>query len=148
MTHSVQPTSSTSQGFQSYEPPWQGYDLHQGGYGGSQMFPTAQFEGHGPSSTDPLRVPSGPLGNHPVNWPTSSSSTPPPQLPFGPPGRQPVSLPTNRFQLPREPCKADGAGSAELPPHCRGCLTTNMILLISSTILQNSVVPNGHPESV
>jgi len=39
MTHSSQPTSSTSQGYASYGPPWQGYDLHQGGFGGSQMFP-------------------------------------------------------------------------------------------------------------
>jgi len=39
MTHSSQPTSSTSQGYPGYGPPWQGYDLHQGGYDGSQMFP-------------------------------------------------------------------------------------------------------------
>jgi hypothetical protein len=36
MTHSSQHTSSTSQEYACYGPPWQGYDLHQGGYGGSQ----------------------------------------------------------------------------------------------------------------
>jgi hypothetical protein len=39
MTHSSQPTRSTSQGSTSYGPPWQGYDLHHGGYGRSRMFP-------------------------------------------------------------------------------------------------------------
>ena len=116
MTHSSQPTSSTSQGYPSYGPPWQGYDLHQGGYGGSQMFPPRQFPGQGPSSPGAPRVPPGPPGNHPVNLPTSSSSTPPPQPPSGAPGRHPISLQTKRFQPPAEPWKTDVAGIADLPP--------------------------------
>jgi len=97
MTHSLHPTSSASQGYPSYGPPWQGYDLHQGDYGGSQMFPPPQCPGQGPSSPGVPRVPPGPPGNHPVNRPTSSSSTPPPQPSSGTPGRQPISLPTKRF---------------------------------------------------
>ena len=94
MTHSSQPTSSASQGYPSYGPPWQGYDLHQGGYGGSHMFPLPQFPGQGLSSPAAPSVPPGPLGNHHFNQPTSSSSTPPPQPPSGAPGRHPISLPT------------------------------------------------------
>jgi len=41
MTHSLQPTTSASEGYQSYGPHWQGYHLHHGGWGGSQMFPPA-----------------------------------------------------------------------------------------------------------
>jgi len=48
MTHSSQPTTSARQGYQSYRPPWQGYDLHQGGYSGSQMFPPSQIPGQWP----------------------------------------------------------------------------------------------------
>jgi len=94
MTHSSQHTSSASQQYPSYGPPWQGYDLHQGGYGGSQMFPPPQFAGQRTSSPGAPRVPPGPPGNHPLNQPTSSSSTPPPQPSCGAPGRHPISLPT------------------------------------------------------
>jgi len=116
MTHSSQPTSGTSQGYPGYGPPWQGYDLHQGGYARCQMFPSPQFPGQGPSSPGAPRVTSGPPGNHPINLPTSSSSTPPPQPPSGAPGRHPISLPTTRFQPPAEPPKTDDAGIADLPP--------------------------------
>jgi len=115
MTHSSQPTSSASQQYPSSGPPWQGYDLHQGGYGGSQMFPPLRFPGHGPSSPGAPRVPPGPPGNYPLNQPTSSSLTPPPQPPSGAPGRYPTSLPMNRFQPPAEPRKTDVAGITELP---------------------------------
>jgi len=116
MTHSLQPTSSASQQYRSYGPLWQGFDLHQGGYGGYQMFPPPQFPGHEPSSPGAPRVPPGPLGNHPLNQPTSSSSTPPPQPSSGAPGRHPVSLPTKTFQPPAEPRKTDVIGIADLPP--------------------------------
>ena len=94
MTHSSQPTSSASQGYPTYGPPWQGYDLHHSGYGGSQTFPPPQGPGHGLSSPGAPRVPPGPLGNHPVSRPISASSTPPPQPPSSAPGRHPMSLPT------------------------------------------------------
>jgi len=41
-THSLQPTTSASQGDASYRPQWQGYDLHQVYYCGSQMVPPPQ----------------------------------------------------------------------------------------------------------
>ena len=116
MIHSSQPTSSASQGFRSYGPPWQGYDLHQGGYGGCQMFPPPWFPGQGPSSPGAPRVAPGRLENHPVNRPTSSSSTPPPDPPSGSPGRHPISLPMKRFQLPEDPRKTDVAWLVDLPP--------------------------------
>ena len=116
MTHnSLHPTTSVSQCYQSYGPPWQGYDLHQGGYGESRMFPQQQLPGQGPSSPGAPRVPPGPPGNNPVNRPTSSSSTPPPAPPSGAPGRPPISLPTKRFLPPAEPRKTDVAGIADLP---------------------------------
>jgi len=113
MTHSSQPTSSASQGYPSYGPPWQGYDLHQGGYGGSQMFPPPQFPGQGLSFPGAPRVPPGLPGNHPVNPPTSSSLTSPPQTPSGAPARHPISLPTKRLQPPAEPWKTDVTGIAD-----------------------------------
>jgi len=103
MTRSSQPTSSTSQGYPGYGPPWQGYDLHQGGYRRSRMVPPPQFTGRGPSSPGAPSVPPGPPGNHPVNPPTSSSSTPPPPPRFGAPGRHSISLETKRFEPPAEP---------------------------------------------
>jgi len=47
MTHSSQPISIISQGCPRYEPQWQGYDLHQGGYGGFHMFPLHTFQNQG-----------------------------------------------------------------------------------------------------
>jgi len=116
MTNSSQPTSSASQQYRSYGPQWQGYDLHQRGYGRSEMIPPAQFPGQGPSSLGAPRVPPVPPGIHPLNQPTSSSSTPPPQPPSGAPGRHHISLQTKRFEPPAEPRKTDVAGIAELPP--------------------------------
>jgi len=115
MTHSSQPTSSASQQYPSYGPPWQGYDRHQGGYGKSQMFPPLQFPGQGPSSPGAPRVPPRPLGIHPLNQPTASCSTPPPQPASGAPGRHPISLLTKPFQPPAEPGKPDVAGIVDSP---------------------------------
>ena len=116
MTLRSQSTSGASQQYPSYRLPWRGYDLHQGGYGGSQMFPPPQFPGQGPSSPGASRVPPGPPGNHPLNQPISSSSTPPPQHPSGTPGRHPIGLPTKQFQPPADPRKTDDAGIADVPP--------------------------------
>jgi len=102
MTHnSSEPTTSASQRFPRYGPQWQWYDLHQGGYGGSQMFPPHQFPQPGPSSPGAPRLSPGPLCNNPVNLPTSSRSTPPPGLPSSAPGRSPICLPTQRYSLSR-----------------------------------------------
>lgn len=38
MTHSLQPITSTSQWYPSYESPWQEYNFHAGGDGGCQRF--------------------------------------------------------------------------------------------------------------
>ena len=67
------------------------------------MFPPPQFPGHGPSSPCAPRVRTGPPGNHPVNWPTSSSSITPPQLPSGTTGRHHILVPTKRLQPSAEP---------------------------------------------
>jgi len=116
MTPSSQPTTSARQGYQSYGPPWQGYDLHQGGYGGSQMFPPPQIPGQGLSSPGAPRVPPGPPENHPVNQPTSSSYNLPLEPPSGALRRLWISLPTKRFQPPVDPLTTDVARIAELPP--------------------------------
>jgi len=116
MTHSSQPTSSTSQQYPSYGPPWQAYDLKQHGYGGSAMFPSPQFPGQRPSSPGAPRVPLGPLGNHPLNHLTASSSTPPSPPPSGAPGRHPISLLTRGLKPPAELRKTDVAGIVDLPP--------------------------------
>jgi len=92
MTHSSQPTSSASQQYPNYWSPWQGYDLHQGGYGGSEMFPPLQFPEQWPSSPVSPRVPPGPPGNYPLKQTTSSSSTPPPRSCSSAPGSHPRSL--------------------------------------------------------
>jgi len=116
MTHSSQPTTSASQGYPCYGPPWQGYDLHQGGYSGSQMFPPPHIPGQGPSSPGAPKVPPGQPENHPVNWPTLSSSNAPPEPTSSTPRRPPISLPTKRFQPQAEQRKTDVARIAELPP--------------------------------
>jgi len=116
MTHSAQPTTSTRKGYPSYGPPWQGYDLHQGGYGESQIFPTPQIPGQRPSSPGAPRVPPEPPENHPVNRPTSSRSNPPSEPPSGASSRPLICLSTKRFQLPAELPKTDDASIAELPP--------------------------------
>jgi len=113
--NSSQPTTSVSQWCPSCGPQWQGYDLPQGGYGESQMFPQQQFPGQGPSSPGTLRVPPGPQANNPVNRPTSSSFTPPPRPHSGAPGRPPISFPTGQFLLPVEPRNTDVARIVDLP---------------------------------
>jgi len=116
MTYSSHPTTSARQGYQHYGPPWQEYNLHQGGYGGSQMFPPPQIPGRGPSSPGAPRVPPGPPENHPVNQLTSSSSNPPPGTPSGAPRRPLIGLPMKRFQPPTERRETHAARIAELPP--------------------------------
>jgi len=96
MILSLQATSRAYERFPNCGPPWQVYDLHQGGYGVSKIFHDPQFSGHGPSSPGMPRVPPGGSKNHPVNWPTSSSSTPAPQPPSIASGRHPRSLLTKR----------------------------------------------------
>jgi len=115
MTPSSQPSSGATQGYASYGPPWQAYDFPQGGYGGAQMFPPQQFTGQRPSSPGAPRVPPALPGNIPVIRPTSSPSTLYGQLLVAP-GRPPISLPTKWFQPAAEPCRADVAGIADLPP--------------------------------
>jgi len=90
MPPSLQPTTIRSQGYPSYGPQWQGYDLQQSGHGGSQMILPPRCPGQEPSSPGAPRVLLGLLGNNPVNRPTSSSTTPPP-------GRPPISFPTKWF---------------------------------------------------
>ena len=116
MMHSSPPTTSASQRFPSYEQQCQEHNLHQGGDGRSQMYPSSQFPGQGPSSPGAPGVPSGLPGNYPVNRPTSGSSTPPPCPPCSAPGRPPISLPMIGFQLPAKLCKTDVAGIADLTP--------------------------------
>jgi len=93
MTPSSQPSSGATQGYQRYGPPWQGYDVPQGGYGGRQMFPPQQFTRQGPSSPGVPPVPPALPGSIPVIRPTSSASTPYRQL-LGAPGTPPICLPT------------------------------------------------------
>jgi len=83
---------------------------------GLKCSPPPQFPGHGPSSPGAPRVPPGPLGNHPLNQPTSSSLTPPPQPPSGAPGTHPISVLTKRFQPPAETRNTDVPVIADLPP--------------------------------
>jgi len=45
--NSSQATTKVSQHFPSYGPQWQGYDLHQGGFGESQMFPSGKSQDNG-----------------------------------------------------------------------------------------------------
>ena len=116
VTHSSQPTSSASQQYPSYGTLWQGYNLHQGGYGGSEMFPPPQLPGHGPSSPGAPRVLPGLPGNHQLNQPTSSILTPPPQPLSGAPGRHHISLLSKRFQPPPEPLQTDFAEIVDLTP--------------------------------
>jgi len=116
MTHNgLQPTTSVSQRFPQYGAQWEGYDLHQGGYGESQMFRQQQFPGDGPSSPGAPRVPPGPPGNTPVNRPSSSSSNPPPGPPSGSPQSIPISLPTKRFLPPAQLQSTEVARILDLP---------------------------------
>jgi hypothetical protein len=79
MTHSLDPASSASEGYPlRYMPPWQGYDLHHGGHGGSEVCHPVHCAGQELLSPATPRVPPGLPGNHPVNHQTSSSSTTPP----------------------------------------------------------------------
>jgi len=116
MTLSSQPTNSASQGYPSYGPLWQWYDLHQGGYAGSQMFPPPQCSGQGLWSSGTSRLTPGPPEYNLVNLPISSSSDPSNGPPSSTPGRPPISLPTKKLQPPAEPRKSDVAGSVDLPP--------------------------------
>jgi len=116
ITHSLQPTTSASQGYTSYGPQWQRYALHQSGYGGSWMFPYPQNPGQGPSSPGAPSVAPGLAGNHPVNRPTSSSAHSPPEPTSSAPRIPPRMLPTKRFKPPAEPPKTNVAWIVDLPP--------------------------------
>jgi hypothetical protein len=96
-THSSQPTTGASQGNPSFGPQWQGYDLHQDCYGGSQMFPPPQTPGQGLSFPGALRVPPEPLEYDPTNGPTSSTSNTLPEPPSGALVRPLISLLRCRF---------------------------------------------------
>jgi len=114
MTPSSQPSSGATQGSQSYESPWQGFNFPQGGYGGPQMFPPQEFTGHGPSSASAPWVPPAPPEHDPVVRPTSSASTAPGQH-SGSPRRLLISLATKRFLPAAEPRRTDVARIANLP---------------------------------
>jgi len=116
MTCSSQPTTSTSQGYPNYGPQWQGYDLHRGGYGGSQMFPPRQIQGQGPSSPGAPRVPPGRPENHPANRPTSSGRNPPPKHHSAAPLRPSISLTTKWIQPPVDQWETDPTMIIQLPP--------------------------------
>jgi len=116
MTPSSQPTTSTSQRYPSCGPQWQGYDLHQGGYGGSQMFPPPQIPGKGLSSPGAPRVPPGLPENHLVNWPTSSIPNPPPEPPSSTPRSHSICLPTKWFEPPADTWISAVARILDLPP--------------------------------
>jgi len=116
MIHSSQPTTSASQWYPSHVSQWQGYDFHQGGYGGVQMFPPPWIPGQGLSSPGAPRVHPGPPEHHPVNRPTSSSPDPLSEPPSGAPSRPPIGLPTKRFQPPAELRTTNVAGIVDLPP--------------------------------
>jgi len=116
ITHNSQPTTCARQWYESYGLQWQGYNLHQGGYGGSQMFPPLQIPGQDVSSPDAPRVPPEPQKHNAVNYLTSCTPKLPPDHPFGT-GRRPlISLPTKRFQPPAELWNTDVARITTLSP--------------------------------
>jgi len=116
MTRTSQATACASTEFPSYGPRLEGFNLHQGGYGTSQMSPPVQIPRQGSASPSAPRVPPGLMGNNPVNQTTSSSSTPPPGTPSRVPGRPPISLQTKGEQPPADPHKRYVAGIEDLPP--------------------------------
>jgi len=147
MTHNgSQPTTSVSQRCPSYGPQWQGYDLHQGGYGDSQMFPQQQFPEQGPSSPGAQRVPPGPPGHNPVNRPTSSGSTPPPGHPSSAAAGPPFGCPTKRFLPPAGQRKPDVARIPDLPP--LPVIPTSIVMqIMTATIRQTWAVPRANMQS-
>jgi hypothetical protein len=100
--NSSQSTPSISQQFPTYGPLWQGYDLHQGVYGESQMVTPQQFQEQGPPYPGARRVLPELQGNSPINLPTSSHSQHASRHPFGTPGRLPSSLQKKHFWLSAE----------------------------------------------
>jgi len=117
MTHNIlQPMTSVSQQYPSYGPQWQGYDLHQCGYGASQMFPQQQFLRRGLSSAGGPTEPPGLPRNNPVNQPTSSSSTSTPGPPSGAPDRLPISFQMKQFLPPAEQWKTAVTRIVDLLP--------------------------------
>jgi len=127
MTPSLQPTTSASQRFPSYGPQWQGYDLHQGGYGRSQMIPPPQCPGERLSPPGEPNVPPGLPGNHPLNRLTSSSCTSPAGGPSSAAGRPPLASerkdsschisinPGFRLKHPGVPDSSDGSDGTSYP---------------------------------
>jgi len=146
MTYSSQPTTSARQVYPSYGPRWSGYDLHEGGYSGSQMLPPPQLPGQVPSSPGAPRVPTGPPENHPVNCPTYSCSNPPPEPSPSAPRRPMISLPKKRFQPSAEPRKTDDQEMQNCP-HSRWCSTTMMMQMMRATIRHTWVVQKVNCQS-
>ena len=114
-TYSSESTTSAWQGYPSDGPPWQGCDLHEGGFVQSQMFPHRRFCGQWPSSPRTSGLHQGTPETHPVNRPTSSNSNPYPEHHSATSRRPPIILPTKEFQPPAEPRKTDVSVIAEWP---------------------------------
>jgi len=113
LTAGFQPRISASQGFPSYGPPWQGYNLDEDGYVGSQMFAPSNISEQGLSSPCAPPVPTGPRGNNPVIQLISCSSTTP-EHESGPLRRPPFSITMKRFQLAAKLQDTDILGITDL----------------------------------
>jgi len=147
VTHSsLQPTTSISQRFPSYGPLWEGYHLHHGSYGESQMFSQQLFPGEGPSSPGALRVPPGPPWNNTVNRPTFPALLLLLDL-----------LPAHLGELPIASRWNDSCGlryhgkqisyKSQTRPHCRRVRMRIMIQMVTRTISQTWAVENVNPQS-
>jgi len=145
--NSSQPTTSICQRFPSNGPLWQVYDLYQGGYGKSQIFPQQQFPGQGPQSPCALSEPPGPPGSNPVNWQIFWGSTPPPGPHSGAAAIPLICLPSKRSLPPTELRKTVSQG-LWICAHWRILPTMIMMQMITATIRRNWVVPRVTPQSV
>lgn len=93
----------------------QGYDLHEGGCGGSQILSPPQYSELGLSAPGAPRVPAGLPHSNQVNSLISSSSNSPSGLPSTATGRPPISLPTKTVQPAKEPQDTDVTGIVHMP---------------------------------
>jgi len=146
MRHSTQPTTSASKGYPSYRPQWQGYDLHQGGNGGYQMFPPPQLAGQGPSSPGAPSVATGPLENNPVNRPTSSSCNHPPGPRSGAPGRPYLASQQNHYSWSQDSGKQMTQGLRNCP-NCWRVPMTIMMQMTGVTICRTWAVHKANCQS-
>jgi len=115
MTPSTQPNTRASEGFPCYDPPWQGYEIPKGSYGGSQMISPPHVTEQEPSSPGTSQVPPAPPGINSLMWRTSSSSTLPGPS-FDIHERPPLSLQSKRFLPAVESQKTNVARISALPP--------------------------------